>query len=300
MKYLAFIIVGISCGALFAHYQFCFATAVRNLIGFGRKEKMALILIMIIASAVLFNFFLAMGWRTETVKELMPMTFLGGILFGFGMILAGGCTAGTLFRLGEGNIPALISTLGMIAGMATFGFVVARNFTKQLPHFVGGTLLKTLNIHPLLFSFLVLVFGIWGLIHWRSKSPRKSMIKTSLILGVIMVLNAAMVYQIAYFKYSDCQEMSPLMLSEIMEAGEDVVVVDIRPQKFFDEEHIDNAIALQSLPNGLNDLNQYQDKVVVVVCGEGIISKLFCIKLSKRGFKKSYNLRGGMSEWNGG
>jgi rhodanese-related sulfurtransferase len=91
--------------------------------------------------------------------------------------------------------------------------------------------------------------------------------------------------------------MSPILLKEIMARGEDVVILDIRPERFFKDDHIKGAILKDALPNGLKDMNKYKDRVVVVVCGEGIISELFCIKMSKGGFKKIYNLKGGMSAW---
>ncbi len=160
MKILAFIIVGISSGMLFARYQFCFASAVRNFIGFRRKDKLILFAILVIASAVLFNFFIGIGLLEETVKALMPMTFVGGILFGIGMVVAGGCTAGSLYRAGEGSLPAFVSAIGMIVGMGIFGFTVASGFTKQLPHFVHQTLLQQFSINPLIFSIIMAVLGI--------------------------------------------------------------------------------------------------------------------------------------------
>ncbi len=160
MKILAFIIVGISSGMIFARYQVCFASAVRNFIAFRRKEKLIFFLILVMASAVLFNFFIGIGLLTATVKALMPMTFAGGVLFGIGMVIAGGDAAGILFRTGEGNVPAFISALGMIVGMALFGFIVASHFTKQLPHFVEKTLLNQFGINPLIISIIVALLGI--------------------------------------------------------------------------------------------------------------------------------------------
>jgi uncharacterized membrane protein YedE/YeeE len=159
MKILAFIIVGISSGMLFARYQFCFGSAVRNFIGFRRTDKLVLFVILVTASAVLFNFFIGIGLLEETVKALMPMTFLGGIIFGIGMVLAGGDAAGILFRTGEGNLPAFVCALGMIAGMGLFGFTVASKFTKALSHFVPDTLLRQFGINPLLFCIFVALLG---------------------------------------------------------------------------------------------------------------------------------------------
>src|SRR5688572_24275984 len=43
---------------------------------------------------------------------------LGGALFGFGMVLGGGCITGHLFRLGEGSAVAPVGLLGVLAGYA--------------------------------------------------------------------------------------------------------------------------------------------------------------------------------------
>jgi uncharacterized membrane protein YedE/YeeE/rhodanese-related sulfurtransferase len=298
MKIWAFIIVGVTCGMLFAHYQFCFATAVRSLISFRRKEKITLFVIVVIASAILFNFFIGIGLLEETVKALMPMTFFGGILFGIGMVVAGGCTAGSLYRAGEGNLPSFMAAIGMILGMAAFGFIVASHFTTQLPHFVGDTTLINLHISPLLFSLVVAVLGILALSSIMAEQTQtRRKFKFLLSLGVVFAINAAILNSLFYFSYSNCQQMSPILLKEVMSRGEEVVIVDIRPDKFYTENHIDGAISKAALPNGLKDLNPYKDKMVVVVCGEGIISKLFCIKMNKNGFRKIYNLKGGMSTW---
>ena len=299
MKIWAFILVGITCGMLFAHYQFCFASAVRNFISFRRKEKLVLFAVVVVASAVLFNFFIGVGLLEETVKALMPMTFFGGILFGIGMVVAGGCTAGSLYRAGEGNLPSFMATLGMIVGMAAFGFIVASHFTTQLPHFVGDTTLINLHIHPLVFSLVVAFLGILALFSLLAKQKEtKRKFQFLLTLGAVVALNAAILNALFYFSYSNCQEMSPILLKELLDRGEDVVIVDIRPEKFFSEDHIDGAISKAALPNGLKDLSPHKEKMVVVVCGEGIISKLFCVKMNKTGFRKIYNLKGGMSTWN--
>ena len=44
-------------------------------------------------------------------------TIVGGLLFGFGMVIAGGCVSGTLYRLGEGYLTSVTSLIGIIVGM---------------------------------------------------------------------------------------------------------------------------------------------------------------------------------------
>jgi rhodanese-related sulfurtransferase len=186
----------------------------------------------------------------------------------------------------------------MIAGMAAFGFIIASHFTTQLPHFVGDTTLLTLHIHPLIFSLVVAALGVMAFVSlWAENPETKRKFRFLLTIGFVVALNAAILNTLFYFSYSNCQEMSPILLKEIMARGEDVIILDIRPEKFFKEDHIKGAISKDALPNGLNDMNKHKDKMLVLVCGEGIISEIFCVKMNKGGFKKIYNLKGGMSAW---
>ncbi|MFC2171947.1 YeeE/YedE thiosulfate transporter family protein [Acidobacteriota bacterium] len=298
LKLLPFIVVGIACGILFAKYQLCFAQAVRNLLFYRRKEKFIFFVIIVVASAFFLNLFIGLGMREETVKPLTPITFVGGILFGIGMVIAGGCTAGTLYRVGEGNVSAFIATIGMVVGMGMFGFTVAASFTKKAKHFVGDTLLQRMHIHPLLFSIIVLVVGFLAILYMYSKkNGEKRRMKTTIVLSLVLLFNATLLYELFYFKHSDCKTITAFILKETIESGEEVVVLDIRPKKFYSKSHIEGAIALSDLPNGMKDMSKAKNKMVVVVCGEGILSELFCIKLNKSGFQYVYNLKGGMSEW---
>ena len=45
---------------------------------------------------------------------------IGGFVFGIGMVLAGGCVCGSLFKLGAGSIASLLAVVGMIAGSAGY------------------------------------------------------------------------------------------------------------------------------------------------------------------------------------
>lgn len=50
-------------------------------------------------------------------------TAIGGILFGIGMVLAGGCASGTLYRVGEGYTTSMVALVGMLVGIAGFAEV---------------------------------------------------------------------------------------------------------------------------------------------------------------------------------
>jgi len=77
------------------------------------------------------------------------------------------------------------------------------------------------------------------------------------------------------------------------------VVVDVREPHEFAKGHIENArhIALGSLDEKIFVLEQFKDDPVIVTCQQGTRSQMACKKLTKRGFSKIHELRGGMQAW---
>jgi rhodanese-related sulfurtransferase len=81
---------------------------------------------------------------------------------------------------------------------------------------------------------------------------------------------------------------------------EDAVVVDIRSQEEFRKGHIAGARHMSpsqidaTLPSGLENK---KDAPIIVVCANGITAAGVAAKFHKQGFKRVFNLRGGMSEW---
>ncbi len=47
-------------------------------------------------------------------------TLIGGVVFGAGMVLAGGCVMGTLYKMGSGSVISIIAFAGLIIGSAVF------------------------------------------------------------------------------------------------------------------------------------------------------------------------------------
>ena len=44
-------------------------------------------------------------------------TVVGGLLFGFGMVLSGGCVSGSLYRMAEGYVASWVSMAGILVGL---------------------------------------------------------------------------------------------------------------------------------------------------------------------------------------
>lgn len=64
--------------------------------------------------------------RLKVHRPLHKGSILGGMLFGAGWVLCGGCPSIPLVQLGEGRLPALATIAGIMAGTALFGYVQRR------------------------------------------------------------------------------------------------------------------------------------------------------------------------------
>ena len=80
------------------------------------------------------------------------------------------------------------------------------------------------------------------------------------------------------------------------------VVIDVRTPEEFDGElgHIAGArlIPLQVFPDSLRTISAFKDSTIIMVCRSGRRSAIASEMLTKAGFKKVFNLKGGMISWN--
>lgn len=118
------LVVGLTAGFFMHRSDFCLAGAFRDLFLFRDGRRLRALVLLVTASAVLFE--LARG------MELLPyypfpwfappsaVNLIGGGLFGVGMVLAGGCVVGVLYKLGGGSLAAGVALLGLLAGSALY------------------------------------------------------------------------------------------------------------------------------------------------------------------------------------
>ena len=125
--------VGVILGVLFEKGQFCMTLMLTESVFFKNHRRIVGLIGAISASMILFNLALYFGLidkfnllRSIGVSPnffqpplVVERDLIGGLLFGFGMILAGGCVAGILFRIGEGQLSSVVAFLGLMAGFAS-------------------------------------------------------------------------------------------------------------------------------------------------------------------------------------
>jgi uncharacterized membrane protein YedE/YeeE len=71
-------------------------------------------------------FQVALRRRFQVSRPIHKGTIVGGMLFGLGWALAGGCPSIPLVQLGEGKVLALFTVTGIVAGVVMFRVVQRR------------------------------------------------------------------------------------------------------------------------------------------------------------------------------
>lgn len=97
----------------------------------------------------------------------------------------------------------------------------------------------------------------------------------------------------------ETESISPKEASA-MYADKKAVIVDVREDSEWNEQHIPGAIhiPLAQLNERLSELKQYKDSPVITQCKSGRRSAKALDELKSAGFSKVYNMDGGIMAWN--
>ena len=168
--------LGLLAGAIMQRSDFCMTAAFRDLFLFRSTTLLAALLVLVTVSAILFELVRTLAGTESFALPAFGVpslvTVFGGGLFGVGMVLAGGCVVGTLYRLGSGSRLALWALVGLIAGSALYAEIhpfwsTLKMLTSLDPQAV--TLSQWSGLSPWIFVLiLVIVTGL--LIFWRPQA----------------------------------------------------------------------------------------------------------------------------------
>ncbi|MDH3422630.1 MAG: YeeE/YedE family protein [Gemmatimonadota bacterium] len=117
---------GLAFGFVLQRARFCFASAFRDLFLLGHGRNMKGVLVGLAVGSLGFGLvmsrqvpmtFLGILPPSANVLPLGIHTALGGVLFGVGMVLAGGCVSGSIYRMGEGYVASWVAFAGLMGGL---------------------------------------------------------------------------------------------------------------------------------------------------------------------------------------
>ncbi len=114
---------GSVAGFIMHRSDFCLAGMFRDLFLFRSVAMLRVLMLLIVASMVLIELARLAGLVQLPFPLFGPPSLInpvGGTLFGVGMVLAGGCVVGTLYKMGAGSLPSLLAFVGLLAGSALY------------------------------------------------------------------------------------------------------------------------------------------------------------------------------------
>ena len=149
-------------GAIAQRTSFCTMGAVSDVYNMGSWTRMRVWGMAAGVAMLGFALMSYLGWirPEDTIYSSGQMNWLsavaGGLLFGFGMVLASGCVNKTLIRVGEGNLKSIVVfvMIGLGAYSAMWGLASALNmFTVKY----GSFYIESGNLTP---AWIASAFGL--------------------------------------------------------------------------------------------------------------------------------------------
>lgn len=122
--------MGVFIGYILRRGKFCFVAGMRDPYLIGTTALLRGIIISIMISTLGYGLWECLRQGQAALLEV-PMyidgvsyfTAIGGLLFGIGMVIAGGCATGTVIRIGEGYRLQILVLIGFIIGATGIGAV---------------------------------------------------------------------------------------------------------------------------------------------------------------------------------
>ncbi len=141
--YLSALVTGLAFGYAIQRGGFCLTRALSNLFIIGDATILrAYGLALLVATAGVHLLF-ATGLLEIPIRPFHWLSnIVGGVIFGLGMIVSGGCSGSTWYRVGEGAVGAWVVLLGFAMGATatSVGVLVPLRRMLQTPDLtVGGT-----------------------------------------------------------------------------------------------------------------------------------------------------------------
>ncbi len=129
--YLLIVSTSLTCGAIAGYVMhradFCVTAMFRDAFLFRDFFLLHMLVLLIVVSMVLFELGRMSGILSPYPFPLLDppalTNVIGGFFFGVGMVLAGGCVIGTLYKMGAGSLASATAFVGLLAGSALYADV---------------------------------------------------------------------------------------------------------------------------------------------------------------------------------
>ena len=156
------LLCGIVFGVIIQRTRFCFVRCFRDPFMTGEGDMVRAVTYSIAISILGFAALKWTGLRPEAVYVTKTFWFgslVGGIIFGFGMLLTGGCGSGSVWRAAEGHIKLMVAVLFFALSNSLFKALIksSEGFQALIGHkfFIPDYISYTWTVIILLAVFVV-------------------------------------------------------------------------------------------------------------------------------------------------
>jgi len=174
-----FALIGLFIGIVLQRSRWCIVRALREPFMTGDAEPAVAIIAGLVIGLFGFTVIKIMGIGGELTMVAanfwMP-AIIGGIIFGFGMTIAGGCTIGSSWRAGEGHVKLWLALIGIIIAAPLTLEYIRPAFLNILPAWMKQQIFLP-NYFTYLGSIIImlLILLIWYIfVKWNERTGRFS------------------------------------------------------------------------------------------------------------------------------
>ncbi len=131
--YASAVLTGLAFGYVSQRGGFCLTRALSNLYLMGDLTIVRAYVLALLVATIGTHLLLALGLVQIPIRPFHWLANLvGGLLFGVGMILSGGCSGSTWYRTGEGAVGAWVVLVGFAMGATTMSVGILAPVRKIL------------------------------------------------------------------------------------------------------------------------------------------------------------------------
>jgi uncharacterized protein len=127
------VVIGLLFGFVMQRTGFCGSALISSVFLYKDKKGIWGILLAIFISMLGFAVLAKLEWIIPNPNPMRLLSaVVGGLVFGVGMVLAGGCVTGTLYKAGEGRLTSILALVGIGIGANLVGYGLLAPLKKSL------------------------------------------------------------------------------------------------------------------------------------------------------------------------
>jgi len=164
---------GVAFGLLIERAQICFTSAFRDMWITGRTHMAKAIILGMAVSAIGIYSYVQLGVAPK-IMWAGPNAVIGGLLFGFGSVLAGGCETGWMYRAVEGQVHYWWVGLGNVIGSTILAYYWDSLSPALATQWDKVNLLNTFGpLGGLLVTYVLLLIAFLLIVGWEKHFFRR-------------------------------------------------------------------------------------------------------------------------------